>query len=171
MLARLQRLPDQLIVLHSRRRDSDAFYPRVGHDFRNAGGCLHTVLFANSMEHQWTYITHATQGAQVMKRAHNVLAPVTTTDDSDIWTDHWLFLPLGIHGNIIKETGDGIYDHLLLLFCKLRVVRKRQHFTSRSFRMRQAAFFVAEIRKCGLEVQWIRIVDLGGDAFALQVLT
>src|SRR5580765_2777800 len=93
VLAGFQSLPDQVIVMNRRRCDCYAFHFRVCQDFHKAGGRLHAIFLPSSLEHLWTQITNATQSSQAVKCTHNILAPVTTPDDSDVWTDHLAISP------------------------------------------------------------------------------
>ncbi len=57
----------------------------------------------------------------------------------------------------------------LLTFCKLGKDGKREHLMARSFGLREVPLVVTEVSICGLKVERERIVDLSGDARALEV--
>jgi hypothetical protein len=68
-----------------------------------------------------------------------------------------------------EETSNRVNYRSLLIFRELRVNWKRHYFTRSRFGFGQAAFFVAEIRKRRLEVQWIRIIDFRWNSLAPQM--
>src|SRR5262245_51087542 len=115
MLACLQSLPDQLIVVNGRRCNGHTFHFTVSQDFPHVGTGLHAILVPRGFQHLRAHITHSAQGTKLVKCTYHVLAPVTTTNNSDARTGHSLFLLFQVRGTMTKEMCNRVDDHLLLI--------------------------------------------------------